>query len=456
MTFLIFFVFAYIYLGSILILQEDRPVSGTVQQDYLDIVYQSELENEQIDGAQISVNASLTRLFPYYTDGELGPFWPWLMRPYSDLPPPDLLKRGQWINLFVTCSLLVFLGIAAANAFSFPGAIAILSIGGFGILLERSTYFSPDAFYYLTIVLVWLCVLTLIRRNQLWHYALLGALLSVAYLLKPMIWPIIVGFLIVSLGRTLGYWIRYRRQADLNVSEDTWNPTNQLVGFAMLVTAFVLIAGPSFSFANERFGSPFHAYSKYSVWMDSPEEAELFRMNHPSRDELLAIADEDRPSLSNLIDRLGWGGVLGRASEGAANQISGSALSRTGWLLAYGLAIVVIAALFHRWVTKRQSQEIWQLRGTHAFWMLLFAGIVTFLTLGYTGIADPVIRGHPMTTSLFVPIWLTFIWIAERYRRQLQRSRFGILVNRVYLALLSIPIGWVCWRVFQALRIPLA
>ena len=60
-----------------------------------------------------------------------------------------------------------------------------------------------------------------------------------------------------------------------------------------------------------------------------------------------------------------------------------------------------------------------------------------------------------MTTSLFLPILVTFIWIAERYRRQLQRSHRAELVNRVYAILMILPILWISIRIVQAVTAPL-
>jgi hypothetical protein len=59
-------------------------------------------------------------------------------------------------------------------------------------------------------------------------------------------------------------------------------------------------------------------------------------------------------------------------------------------------------------------------------------------------------------TALFLPILLTFIWISERYRRQLQRTRYEILANRIYSGLMVIPIGWISFRIFQAIQTPVA
>ena len=57
-----------------------------------------------------------------------------------------------------------------------------------------------------------------------------------------------------------------------------------------------------------------------------------------------------------------------------------------------------------------------------------------------------------MTTYLFLPILVTFVWISERYRRQLQRSQFARLVNGVYVVLMAGAILWITCRIVLGLQ----
>jgi hypothetical protein len=51
---------------------------------------------------------------------------------------------------------------------------------------------------------------------------------------------------------------------------------------------------------------------------------------------------------------------------------------------------------------------------------------------------------------------LTFFWIAERYRRQLQRSRYAKLVNWVHFVLMMVIIVLQSVKVAKAIQTPIA
>jgi hypothetical protein len=51
---------------------------------------------------------------------------------------------------------------------------------------------------------------------------------------------------------------------------------------------------------------------------------------------------------------------------------------------------------------------------------------------------------------------VTFIWIAERYRRQLQRTQYAVLVNRVHGLLMAGAILWITLRIVLSVRTPVS
>ncbi|MEX2579470.1 MAG: hypothetical protein WD342_10465 [Verrucomicrobiales bacterium] len=451
LAFLLVYAWAYSYLGAVLILEKNTERTGNPQEAFIDAVYESASLSEGRFNTRQSISSEFTRALPQYTNGLIDPLWPWLMRGYSDESPDELFERGKWTNLILSGSLLILMGVMAARAFSFIGAAATILMGGFGVILERSAFFSPDALYYLLIVLAWLCALSLIRRNVLWLYGVFGILLGLAYLAKSLVWPIVAGFLVVSLIRSLAVALTGRRRAE---SEELWSNANQLVGLAIFVTAFMLVVGPRLSFANAEFGDPFHTYEKYMVWLDSPGEAARFRQNHPGREELSSIPPGQQPGLVKYTRENGVRELFARAWHGAWAQFRASVLGRGGWILMYGFVVFLVTAAFHRWAALRQDEEVWRVRGTSARWMILFLVVVSAITLFHSGIGNEIIPGSSMTTSLFLPILVTFIWIAERYRRQLQRSQHARLVNRVYGLLMILPIVWIGIRIVQAVKAP--
>lgn len=448
---LILYAWPYSYFGAILILEANTDRTSPPQAAFLDAVYRSVSEGEE--GRKPSVLGDFSRSLPRYTDGIIDPLFPWLLRGYASEPPDAVFEVGKWMNFILAGSLLVAFAVAAARAFSFSGAAAITLMGGFGVILERSGYFSSDAIYSLLVVLTWLCALSLIRQNHLWLYGVFGLLTGLSFLAKPLIWPIVAGFLIVSLIRSLWTGFRSRRGRE---ESGLWTPANQWVGIAMAVAAFLLVTGPRLSFATSAFGDPFHSYQKYAVWLDSPEEEAAFRRSHPGRTELAAIPPGEAPGPLRFIREKGFTALMERGFAGAMAQVKSSVLGRGGWILIYGFVVFLAVAVIHRRAAYRQDDEVWQVRGTSARWMLLFLGVVGIITLFYTGVGHRVVPHNAMTTSLFLPILVTFIWIAERYRRQLQRTRYATLVNRVYGLLMAGAILWITVRIVLSVKSPIA
>lgn len=451
--FLMLYTWAYTFLGTVLVVEKNSSRIGNAQAAHIESVYQSfpVIDSEGLPEEAIANRA--TQLLPHYTDGIVNPLWPWLMGPFANEPPDELFLSGKWLNMLMSCALMVLLGVAAAKAFSFIGSAAIILMGGFGVILERSAFFSPDAIYYLLVVLTWLCGLSLIRQNRLWLYAVFGIFLGLTFLARPPIWPLVTSFLMVSFIRTI---FEAMRPTEVRANESGWVNSNQLVGFAMLMTAFLIVTGPRLSFANERFGNPVHSYQNYLVWMDSGAEAARFQQTYPDREALETLRFSTKPGIVRYLRDNGARALATRAADGIVKEIKASALGRSAWILCYGFFVFLVVALIHRWAMRQQRNEVWRVRGTSARWMLLFLLLMSGLTLFYAGVGHPVIQGNSVTTALFIPLLLTFIWIAERYRRQLQRSHYATLVNRVYLGLMIVPIAWISVRIIQAVRVPVA
>jgi len=452
LAFLSGFTFIYTYLGTVLILEANTSRTGNPQESFIEATYRSMAARESAVALGAPISSRFTRMFPQVTDGLIEPLWPWLASAFAAAPPDALFEKGKWLNLILSCSVLLAMGVAAARAFSFTGAAAMLLMGGFGIVLERSAYFSPDALYCLLVLLTWLCALSLIRQNHLWLYGVFGGLLGLTYLTKTPIWPTVLAFALTSAIRSAAEGFRPARTRIEGPPDATWSASNQLVGFAMLATVFLLVAGPRLSYAATEFGAPFHSYERYFVWLDSPQEASRFRAAHSGKEELASLSPETRPGLARYLRENGLRSLAERSWQGALAELKSSALGRSGWILFYALFVFLAIAAIHRWTMWKQDLEIWRVRGTSARWMLLFSLLAGGITLFHVGIGHPVVKGNLMTTSLFLPGVMTFIWIAERYRRQLQRSRCADLANATYRTLMALPILYVGFRTVEALR----
>lgn len=448
---LVLYAWPYCYFGAIFILEANTDPRPRNQAAYIDAVYRSAAVDGE--GGRPSILGDATRAFPHYTDGVVDPLFPWLLRGHVEEPPDAVFEAGKWLNFVLSGCLLLAFALAAARAFSFSGAAAVVLMGGFGVILERSGFFTSDALYFLLVVLTWLCALSLIRQNVLWLYGVFGVLVGLSYLAAPFVWPVVAGFVAVSLVRSL--WIAFSSRRNKGAS-GLWTPSNQIVGFAMTIAAFLLVTGPRLTYAGKTFGDPFHSYHRYAVWLDSPAEAAQFRQAHPGKEQLEAIPPEDLPGPVRFVRENGFAALLERGVSGGLDQVKSSVLGRGGWILVYGFLVFAVIASIHRWAVWHQEGEVWRVRGTSARWMLLFLAFVLAITLFYAGVGNAAFPDNQMTASLFLPVLLTFIWIAERYRRQLQRTRYSNLVNRVYAVLMGGAILWITIRIIDSIRTPVA
>jgi|GEM_PF-477451 len=465
MGFLIVYAGIFGWFGARLIYQANLDPVRLGQQDYLDAVYRSKLQKKGAspDSAENGSGALsvMARSLPNFVDGRIDPLWPWLMAFTGDSGPDTLFLKGKWLNV-ITCGVaLILLGLITAKSFSFVSAGAILLVGGLGFLLDRAVLFRPDLFLFLLTLMTWVCILTLIRQEALWKYGVLGFLLGVLFLTNAFIWPMILSLVFVSLLRAL---VSRKTSEDVGRPVSSGNTPNQIVGLAVAATSFMVVAGPRLSFANEKFGSAFHRYDQFTMWMDAPEQENRFVRNYPGKSELTSLSGENRPGLMKFLRQKGGWALITRCVKGAEIQFRmifpGTAFTEishtmlywdAGWWLLYFGVVFGVVAVIHKRAAIRKRDQVWRVGGTSAGWVLLFAALTVLMTLAWMGIGQISNRDNTVTPSLFLPIMITLIWLSERFRRQLQRTRDAQMVNRIYLWAMLFPILFVVIRITLAI-----
>ncbi|MCB1237885.1 MAG: hypothetical protein KDM91_22660, partial [Verrucomicrobiae bacterium] len=232
-AFLSVFVWLWFYLGTHLIYQSNQDRLNWDQQHNIAMAFKAlDREKQPLQPGE-TVTEALWRSFPHYTDGVVNPLWPWVAARFATEDHEAFFRRGKWFNLIVTMVFLVALGVVTARAFSLPSAIAVLLLAGLGGMLPRAPYFQPEPIYYILLFLAWAAALSLLRKNHLWLYGLIGGLLGLAYLAKTSVQPFLLVFFGVTLLRTLVAWWTGRRKADRGDS-DGWSVPNQFIGLAVL------------------------------------------------------------------------------------------------------------------------------------------------------------------------------------------------------------------------------
>ncbi len=468
-VFLLGFVWLYFFFGTHLIHQTNQDRLNWDQQHNIVMSLRGLEREQQPIGQGESVTAALWRSFPHYTDGVVNPLWPWVASRFASEDHEVFFQRGKWFNLTMTAVFLVLLGLVAARAFSIPSAMALLLAVGFGAVLPRAPYFQPEPLYYLLFFLAWVCALSLLRRNSLWMYGMLGFLLGLAYLAKTSIQPFVLVFFGVTTLRMLAEWWRLRKRPAVSSAEDErWSLANHFIGLAVMAMTFLGAAGPRLSYANEAFGSPFHSYPGYWMWMDDFQQGADFMHRYPNAKAFEQLPAAEKPSAMNYLRTHSREEVIERMRHGVTKKLgeflspgewrkSGrELLPFRGWILAVFYGMLAVMTVFRIKALQARDREnwIWPLAPESGRWMLLFAVGVFAVSAAAFGFYEPIGKGDRFLLALYLPMAVTPLWIAERFRRQIRGTSLARPANLVFFGLNAAVVIAVLARLLQLLGDP--
>jgi len=427
---LVLFAGVYFYIGTHLIGQTNPNRAKHDQQNNIELakVAASHMKPDR----QIGFAASLWRIFPHYTDGVVNPLWPWAAaRVYDpDGKDQDFFIRGKWLNLFISAGFCLLLAGIASRYFSLGATVNLLLLVGFGALLPRSPYFQPEPLYYIFFFLSWLTCLALLRKNSIWLYCLLGVLAGIAYLAKTSIQPLLLAFVAVSSYRFLFGAVPAIIRKSYNRPASQWCWQTHIIGIFFLAAAFLLTVGPRLSFANERFGAPFHSYPSYWMWLDDFDTGYEFMEDHTSKTELRRIPSDEVPSASNYFRSHSGEQASDRLAEGfwwvtknfldpvRASERDGDPqpwrhlLADRGLYLAALLGIVVALAIWHCLRRPRAELAVQKLQPEWSSAALFVIGTTMLYALSY-GWYLPIGKGDRFMLALFAPLVFSLILAGE-------------------------------------------
>ncbi len=468
--FLLLFNAVYFFLATQLFYQTNRDRLNRDQEHNITMADRT-LEREQAElKPEDGITASMWRKLPHYTDGVVNPLWPWIAARFQSEDHETFFQRGKWFNIVLTAVFLNLLGLVCARVFSIPGAINLLLIGGLGALLPRAVYFQPESIYYILFFATWVCCLALMRHNELWLYALLGVFAGLAYLAKSSVQPLLLVFLGVTALRFVVEAFRRRRG---RVPDSRWHPQNHFIGMAVLVMSFLMVAGPRLSFAYEQYGDPLHSYPGYWLWMDHFEDGYQFMADHGDRESLQNITEENKPSMSNYVRSHSREEMWQRMQNGVEVKVGGmlypqktkqnkaknrewkQVLPDRGEYLLGLLGIVAVMAVVHWWAMRRVDKGELRSQPWGGAWMLMFAtGAFVLYALAY-GFYTPIGKGDRFMLSLYLPLVVTLVWIAERLRRQTVRGGHHRWAAWLYAGMNVALSVVVIMRVVELLETPL-
>jgi hypothetical protein len=461
------------------------------------------------------ISQPLKNFFPHRTDGVIQPLWPWLAAWFADPGqklsdtdevlqiPEDGFKdreffdKGRWFHVWMTLAFLCMLGIASLRVFSFPATCNLLLLGGLGALLPRAAYFQPEPVYYVFFFLTWVACVSALTHNTLWIYGLIGVLGGIAYMAKGSISPLLGVFVGVSSLRCVWEMLSARRRGFQLATGNLWHWRNHLMGLIVLAIAHFITIGPRLAESAEKFGSMFHSYPAYWMWMDSfggpptiddPRTCYGWMDKHQTREQLEAILPAERPSFTNYLrthtreeffSRL-FNGVNGRVTEFFLPTLKknkdgkyawevkkpGKSVEKfTGWrnvldwrgfyLLA--LALILAGLLVVLATGAPRAEHAGHLVFKHGTTVVVLFVLGTFAaySLAY-GFYSPIAKGSGdrFMLSLYLPLVFSFIWGAESIVRRIRRRRGNPWIARGYWIAQWILCAFIIWRVVEIFQAP--
>lgn len=470
--FLALYVWLHFYLGTQLIHQTNQDRLNWDQQHNIAMAFRT-LDREQAPvSADAGGGSQLWKRFPHFTDGVVNPLWPWVAARFADEDHERFFEAGKWFNLALSAGFLVILGLVAARAFSITAGITTVLLAGLGAVLPRAVYFQPEMLFYFFFLLAWVCALSLLRRNDLWLYAALGASAAMAYLAKGSALVLLLAFIGVT---TLRFLLRLFEKRGIEGPRDTrWSQQNHFIGLAVMAMSFLMLAGPMLSHVNTHFGSPLFSYPSAWMWFDNFEDGSRFMVEHPNKRALDAMPPEEKPGAMNYLRTHTREQVWNRLKDGVTVKAGEFLFPKTtkqnkardkpwrallpdrGLLLFILLAQVGVLGVFQQMARRQEERAgLGARRSESAVWMLLFAlGTFTAYALSY-GWYTPIGKGDRFMLSLYTPLVLTCVWLGSRFRRRLLGTGWRFTADAVHAASHAVIIGLVLWRVKDLLAVPL-
>lgn len=489
------FIFVYVKIGGLLIFQTNNSsgdIHGGDQSHNMRLATEVRAEDLNPDFSK-AFSRTFLHFFPHRTDGVVQPLWPWIAAwlvedghriteaemQAKQVTDQDrtLFNRGRWFNVFMTATFIVCVGIAACRVFCFPAALNLMLLGGFGAMLPRASYFQPEPVYFVFFFLTWVACVSALKHNTLWIYGLIGVLGGIAYLAKGSVAPLLGVFVGVSSLRCVWEMVSARRRGFVVGGANLWHWRNHLIGLVMLGVMHLLTIGPRLSDSQEKFGSMFHSFPSYWMWMEkfNPDCYEWMD-KHNTRDELEAMLPQDTPSLGWYLRKHTYEEFVTRLKDGTVSRVGEflwpkqtkrseksenqkpwrGILEWRGVYLAW-LAVVLLAMLIVLMSATPKAEHAGHVVFRHGtVTIVLFVlGALTVYSLAY-GFYAPIARGSGdrFMLSLYLPVAFSLVWGAEGILKRIRRRQGSLWIMRGYLIAQWVLFATLSWRLIEIVRFP--
>ncbi|MEM8954768.1 MAG: hypothetical protein AAGD22_11505 [Verrucomicrobiota bacterium] len=462
--FLLSFVAVYFYVATQLIYQTNQ---NRLKSDQQHNINQSEISLERYAAEE----GEWWFRLPHLTDGVVNPLWPYVAGHLVwDRDHREYFRRGKWLNVIGTGLFCVGLGVLMVRRWTLLGVMNLVLLAGFGAFVVRATFFQPEPLYYIFFFVSWICCLRLLWRNPIWLYAILGLSAGLAYLAKSSVQPLLAVFVGVTAMKLVWFWWERSKGRERDAWKD-WSWRRHLVGLGVLVIVFVGVCSPRLIYADETYGSGFHSYPSYWMWMDSFPDGVVFMQTYGSKDTLAGLASEERPSMRNYIRRHSAGELLKRLVRGTGLVVGDfltpsrvknrdgkemlpwkRVLPGRGWYLGWlsGVLGVLAGVAWWRWRSGREKGSGCECGGATVLAMVFTLGAVSIYAFAF-GWYAAIGRGDRFMMALYLPLAFTLIWANESLVKRLEAQRW---VRWFYGGLSGVLFVMILWRLGEVMAYP--
>jgi hypothetical protein len=187
---------------------------------------------------------------------------------------------------------------------------------------------------------------------------------------------------------------------------------------------------------------------------------------YPNAEAFEQLPDAERPSATNYLRHHSWEETSERMKHGVTKKLreflvpnewrkSGrELLPFRGWLVAIFIAMFAAMGILRVWAMRQKARWVWPVGHQSARWMVLFAVGVFAVSVAAFGFYEPIGKGDRFLLSLFLPLVVTPLWIAERFRRQLQRTDLARVSTWIFFGMHMLVVIAVVVRLLHLLADP--
>jgi|GEM_PF-826858 len=421
-------------------------------------------QDQQLDFT-LGVSEPLNNWLPHRTDGLVRPLWPWLaawMMDDTDTAgtapgySARFAKRVQVAKLTFTLTLLMFLGLALARAFSVPAALLAVILTGFGVLLPSGKDFMPDMPFAILFLLTWVCCIAALKRNSLWLYGMIGFLAALTNLTAPTATPLLLVFVRVSTLRWLWGWILEHLPREEG-GTSLWVWRNHWLGMLLLVACHFITVGPMLAHAYRTHGEamPFHWR-----WFDSADELRTWTVTHQTLEAKQAVPVDQQPNYANYMASHAPELVKTRLQHGAQSMFQSVLIQPwdaqpfpcpRGVFVAALAAVLSMLLLMLCFVLPRAHHAGQALHPETAPVVLFSVLSLLVCTLDF-GWDTPVLTQSQRPLALYAPLVLCLLWACEALVRRARRRSARLPVLMLYEIVLWALCGLATWRMIAVLQ----